>query len=82
MPGKHTRADIKELLDAGWQVTYTSGRAHAYARASCPGGSGCCRPPFSINGTPDVDEHEAEKIRRKVRQHQARAAAREEGEGA
>jgi hypothetical protein len=27
MPGKHTRAAIKELLDAGWQVTYTSARA-------------------------------------------------------
>ncbi len=82
MPGKHTRAAIKELLDAGWQVSYTSARAHAYARASCPGGPGCCTPPFSINGTPDVDEHEAEKIRRKVRQHHAKATARQEEEGA
>jgi hypothetical protein len=24
MPGKHTRAAIKELLDAGRQVTYTT----------------------------------------------------------
>jgi hypothetical protein len=64
MPGKHTRAAIKELMDAGWRVNYTSARAHAYARAACPGGPECC-PPFSINGTPDVDEHEAEKIRRK-----------------
>ena len=78
MPGKHTRAAIRELLDAGWQVTYTSARAHACARASCPGGPGCCTPPFSINGTPDVDEHEAEKMR----QHAARAAARKEEEGA
>jgi hypothetical protein len=82
MPGKHTRAAIKELLDAGWHVTYTSARAHAYARASCPGGPGCCTPPFSINGTPDVDEYEAEKIRRKARQHHAKAAARQEEEGA
>jgi hypothetical protein len=55
-------------------------RAHAYARALCPGGPGCC-PPFSINGTPDVDEHEAEKIRRKMRQHDARVAVRQEEEG-
>ncbi len=82
MPGKHTRAAIKELLDAGWQVTYTSARAHAYARASCPGGPGCCTPPFSINGTPDVDEHEAEMIRRKARQHHGKVAARQEEEGA
>lgn len=81
MPGKHTRAAIKELTDAGWRVTYTNGRAHAYARAACPGGPGCC-PPFSINGTPDVDEHEAEKIRRKMRRHDASAAARQEEEGA
>ena len=81
MPGKHTRAAIGELLDAGWTVTYSNARAHAYARASCPGGPGCCTPPFSINGTPNVDEHEAEKIRRKMRQHNAKVAARlEEGE--
>lgn len=80
MPGKHTRAAIKELEDAGWKIAYTSGRAHAYARASCPGGPGCCTPPFSINGTPEVDEHEAEKIRRRMRQHNAKATE-QEGEG-
>jgi len=80
MPGKHTRTAIKELEEAGWQVTYTSGRAHAYARAACPGGPGCCTPPFSINGTPDVDEHEAQKIRRRMRQHDAKAAERREEE--
>jgi hypothetical protein len=80
MPGKHTRTAIKELEEAGWKITYTSGRAHAYARASCPGGPGCCAPPFSINGTPDVDEHEAQKIRRRMRQHNAKVAARHEGE--
>jgi hypothetical protein len=78
MPGKHTRAAIRDLETAGWLVTYTSGRAHAYARASCPGGPGCCTPPFSINGTPEVDEHEAQKIRRRMRQHEAKAAARQE----
>jgi hypothetical protein len=82
MPGKHTRAAIKELEAAGWQVTYTKGHAHAYARASCPGGPGCCTPPFSINGTPDVDEHEAQKIRRRMRQHDAKVAARQEEEDA
>lgn len=76
MPGKHTRTAIKELEDAGWLVTYTSSRAHAYARASCPGGPGCCSPPFSINGTPAVDEHEAEKIRRRMRRHEAKVASR------
>jgi hypothetical protein len=81
MPGKHTRAAIKELTDAGWRVAYTSARAHAYARAACPGGPECC-PPFSINGTPDVDEHEAEKIRRQMRRHNAKVAARQEEEGA
>jgi hypothetical protein len=34
-----------------------------------------------LSGTPDVDEHEAEKIRRKMRQHDARVAARQEEEG-
>jgi hypothetical protein len=80
MPGRHTRAAIRELEAAQWQVTYTTGRAHAYARASCPDGAGCC-PPFSINGTPRVDEHEAEKIRRRLRQHNARVAERREGVG-
>ncbi|WP_433463632.1 hypothetical protein [Spirillospora sp. CA-128828] len=80
MPGKHTRAAIKELEEAGWKITYTSGRAHTYARASCPGGPGCRAPPFSINGTPDVDEHEAQKIRRRMRQHDAKVAALHEGE--
>lgn len=42
---------------------------------------GCCSP-YSINGTPDVDEHEAEKIRRKMRRHDASVAARQEEEGA
>lgn len=80
MPGKHTRAAIKELEDAGWKVTYTSGRAHAYARVSCPGDPGCCSLPFSINGTPDVDEHEAQKIRRRMRQHNAKVTEGQEGE--
>jgi hypothetical protein len=57
-------------------------QASTPGRASCSGGPGCCTPPFSINETPDVDEHEAEKIRRKVRQHHAKAAARQEEEGA
>jgi hypothetical protein len=81
MPGKHTRAAIKELEDAGWQVAYTNGRAHAYAKASCPGGPGCCTPPFSINGTPDMDEHEAQKIRRRMRQHDTKVTARQQEEG-
>lgn len=32
--------------------------------------------------TPDVDEHEAGKIRRKMRRHDASVAARQEEEGA
>jgi hypothetical protein len=79
MPGKHTQAAIRALVDARWQVTYTRAHAHAYARASCPGGRQCCLP-FSINGTPQVDEHEAEKIRRKMRQHDAKVAQRAEEE--
>ena len=77
MPGKHTRAAIEALLVAEWRVSGTGGRAHAYAIAFCPEGPGCCRP-FSINGTPAVDEHEAEKIRRKMRQHDAKVVARQE----
>jgi hypothetical protein len=37
-------------------------------------------PPFSINGTPDVDEHEAQKIRRRMRPHDAKVTARQEEE--
>lgn len=80
MPGKHTRAAIRELEAAKWRVPLANARAHAYATAYCPGGPGCC-PPFSINGTPEVDEHEAEKIRRKMRRHDANVAARKEEEG-
>jgi hypothetical protein len=80
MPGKHIRAAISELEAAGWQVTYTNGRAHAYARASCPDGPGCCSPPFTINGTPDVDEHEAAKIHRRMRQHDAKVEERRKRE--
>jgi hypothetical protein len=80
MPGKHTRAAIQALEAAEWRVRLTHSRAHAYATAACPGGPRCC-PPFSINGTPDVDEHEAEKVRRKMRRHDAKAAARKEEEG-
>ncbi len=36
--------------------------------------------PFSINGTPDVDEPEAQKIRRRMRQHDAKVTARQEEE--
>jgi hypothetical protein len=80
MPGKHTGAAIRDLEVAGWRVRPTKAHAHAYATAYCPGGPGCC-PPFSINGTPAVDEHEAEKIHRRMRRHDANVAARKKEEG-
>ncbi|WP_125620241.1 hypothetical protein [Actinomadura sp. WAC 06369] len=80
MPGKHTRAAIKELEEAGWQITYTQGHAHAYARAACPDGPECCSPPFSINGSPASDENQAKQIRKKMLRHEAQAEARREGE--
>jgi hypothetical protein len=63
MPAKEILAAIRELEAAGWRVQITSGRAHAYARAYCPGGAGGC-PPLTIYGTPRVPEHEAAKITR------------------
>jgi hypothetical protein len=69
MPGKHIRDAIAELEAAKWTVIYGGPQAHAYAKARCP--DGCC-PQFSIWGTPRSDENEAEKIRRKMRQHERR----------
>jgi hypothetical protein len=63
MPAKEILAAIRDLEAAGWHVQITGGRAHAYARAYCPGGSECC-PPLTIYGTPRVPEHEAAKILR------------------
>lgn len=69
MPGKHIRDAVAELEAAKWTVIYSGPQAHAYAKARCP--DGCC-PQFSIWGTPRSDENEAEKIRRKMRQHERR----------
>jgi hypothetical protein len=63
MPAKEILAAIRELEAAGWRVQITSGRAHAYARAYCPGGPEGC-PPLTMYGTPRVPEHEAAKILR------------------
>lgn len=67
MPAKEILAAIQALRSAGWRVELTNGRAHAYARAYCPGGRGCC-DPFSINGTPRVPEVEAARIRKAMAQ--------------
>ena len=63
MPAEEILAAIRELEAAGWRVQITDGRAHAYARVYCPGGTDGC-PPLSVYGTPRVPEHEAAKIRR------------------
>jgi hypothetical protein len=63
MPAKEILAAISDLEAAGWRVHFTSGQAHAYARAYCPGGAAGCRPS-TIYGTPRVPEHEAAKIRK------------------
>lgn len=66
MPAKEILAALQELGFAGWRVELTAGRAHAYARAYCPGGSAGCAP-LTVYGTPKVPEHEAAKIRRAMR---------------
>lgn len=66
MPAKEIIAALKILEAAGWRVVITGGRAHAYARAYCPGGSRGC-PPLTVYGTPKVPEHEAIKIHRVMR---------------
>jgi len=76
MPAKEILAAIRELEAAGWRVQITSGRAHAYARAYCPGGPEGC-PPLTIYGTPRVPEHEAVKILRAL----ARCAHQGGGKG-
>ena len=63
MPAKEILAAIRELEAAGWRVQIASGRAHAYARAYCPGGPEGC-PPLTVYGTPRVPENEAAKILR------------------
>lgn len=66
MPAKEIIAALQELGSAGWRVQLAAGRAHAYARAYCPGGPDGC-PPLTVYGTPKVPEHEAEKVRRALR---------------
>ncbi len=66
MPAKEILAAIQKLERAGWRVTISGGRSHAYARAYCPGGAGGCAP-LTIYSTPKVPEHEAEKIDRAIR---------------
>jgi hypothetical protein len=66
MPAKEILSALQEMVSAGWRVQLANGRAHAYARAYCPGGEAGC-PPLTVNGMPKVPEHEAEKIRRKMR---------------
>jgi hypothetical protein len=63
MPAKEILAAVRELELAGWRIEIASGRAHAYARAYCPGGTDGC-PPLTIYGTPRVPENEAAKILR------------------
>lgn len=63
MPAKEILAAVRELEAAGWRVQITSGPAHAYARAYCPGGTVGC-PLLSIFGTPRVPEPEAAKVLR------------------
>ena len=80
MPDKAIMVAIAELRAARWTVTETKGgSAHAYATARCPDGAGCCAQ-FSINGTPDVPEHEASKIRRRMRRHDKQVAERQQQE--
>lgn len=66
MPAKEILYALRELASAGWRVELAGGNAHAYARAYCPGGGSGC-PPLTVNGTPRVPEHEAEKIGRAMR---------------
>ena len=63
MPSKEIRAAIRDLQAASWRIVLSAGRAHAYARAYCPGAADGC-PALTIYGTPQVPENEAAKIRR------------------
>lgn len=63
VPSKEILAAIRDLEAAGWRIQPAGGRAHAYARAYCPGGHQGCRP-LTIYGTPRVPENEAAKIAR------------------
>jgi len=65
VPAKEILDALKELAAAGWRVQLAGGRAHAYARAYCPGGEAGCTP-LTVYGTPKVPEYEAAKIRRKL----------------
>lgn len=66
MPAKEITSAISELEAAGWRVVIAGGRAHAYAKALCPGGRFGC-DPVMIYGTPKVPEDEASKIRKALR---------------
>jgi hypothetical protein len=75
MPAKEIMAAIHELEAAGWRVVVAGGRAHAYAKGYCPGGTHGCRPVF-VNGTPRVPEVEAAKIRGALRECEHRREGR------
>lgn len=66
LPAKEILDALRELARAGWRIEPAGSRAHAYARAYCPGGKTGCRP-LTIYGTPAVPEHEAVKIRKALR---------------
>jgi hypothetical protein len=61
MPAKEIMAAMRELERAGWRIVVAGGRAHAYAKAYCPGGRVGCQPVL-IYGTPRVPEREASRI--------------------
>ena len=65
IPAKEILAAISEFEAAGWRAQVASGRAHADARAYCPGGPDGC-PRLTIYGTPRVPEHETTKILRSL----------------
>ena len=62
MPAKEILAALRELGSTGWRIQLTNGRAHAYARAYCPGGEAGC-PPLTVYGThgcPSMKRRESE----------------------
>jgi hypothetical protein len=71
---RHPKKEIEEALAYaerhGWRVVKSTGKGHAWGRVICPWNDRECRCgnycQTSVWGTPDVPEHEANKIRRVI----------------
>ncbi|WP_324701245.1 hypothetical protein U9K49_22880 (plasmid) [Pantoea agglomerans] len=66
-PNKHIQAAIDYALENGWKKVTAGGSSHAYCRLRCGDSSDeHSSHQMSVWSTPEVPEHHAARIRRRV----------------